>query len=175
MELLVLIALIIVISIVIKYLAAPNHTASKRRIRGPIVYHYQRKASLMTRAESEFYKSLLQTVQGNYSVFSQVHLSAILDHKIKGQNWQAAFRHINGKSVDFVLCDSQNLKPLLGIELDDWSHDGDNRKQRDTEVERIFDEAGIPLLRLRDVNDISQNVLRNKIEQHLHSDAQLHD
>jgi len=42
----------------------------------------------------------------------------VLEHRIKGQDWKAAFRRINGKSVDFVICDKAYIKPLLAIELD---------------------------------------------------------
>ena len=56
-------------------------------------------------------------------MFPQVHLSALLDHKVKGQDWRIAFRHINGKSVDYVLCDKATLQPVYAIELDDYTHE----------------------------------------------------
>jgi very-short-patch-repair endonuclease len=36
----------------------------------------------------------------------------------------------------------------LAIELDDKSHEREDRMERDIEVERIFREAGMPLLRI---------------------------
>jgi very-short-patch-repair endonuclease len=94
-----------------------------------------------------------------YYVFPQIHLSEILDNKIVGQNWKMALRHINQKSIDFLLVRKTDLRPLLGIELDDWSHDSEERKLRDVNVETIFKEAGFPLVRLRNIHHLSENEL----------------
>lgn len=101
----------------------------------------------MSRAEREFFDILIGIVEDKYYVFPQIHLPTILDNKIIGQNWRGAFRHIDEKSVDFVICDKAYIKPIFVIELDDKTHKQDNRKERDEEVERILSEAGIPLLR----------------------------
>lgn len=63
----------------------------------------------MSNTEAEFFKKLQGVAGERYFVFPQVHLSALLDHKVKGQDWRIAFRHINGKSVDYVLCDKATL------------------------------------------------------------------
>ena len=71
----------------------------------------------------------------------------LVEHKIKGQNWKGTLRHISEKSVDFVLCDKSFISPKLAIELDDKSHDRLDRIERDSEVERMLQEAEMPLLR----------------------------
>jgi very-short-patch-repair endonuclease len=111
-------------------------------------YRYARKNYFMTRSEREFYNVLLPLVEHNYVVFAQVQLPTLLSHKIKGQHWQGALSHIDRKSVDFVICDKKFLSPQLVIELDDASHERFDRKLRDQEVEWIFDQAQIPLLRI---------------------------
>lgn len=117
-------------------------------------YEYKRRECIMTAAERKCFNSLVEAVGVTYYVFPQIHLPAILDHKIKnGQNWFAAFRHIDEKSVDFVLCTKNDLCPILAIELDDWSHERPSRQERDREVERILHDAGLPLLRLKDNSD----------------------
>lgn len=113
----------------------------------PPMYHYERRDLIMTRAENDFFKMLDTAVGENYYVFPQVHLSSLFEHKVHGQDWWKAFHHINKKSVDFVICDKQTVRPLAAIELDDWSHKLDKRKVRDIEVERIFKGANFPLLR----------------------------
>ena len=110
----------------------------------------------MTRTESEFFLKLHRVVSERYYVFPQVHLSALLDHKVKGQDWRFAFRHINGKSVDFVLCDKETLRPTYAIELDDLTHEQSDRRKRDIEVERIFEEANLPLVRFKN-KDVSES------------------
>lgn len=127
-------------------------------------YWYERKDSIMTRAESEFFKCLLAVAGTNYHIFPQVHLDAILNFKIKGQSWVGAMHHINQKSVDFVICDLANEKPLVAIELDDRSHEREDRIERDIIVEDILKNAKLPLLRFEyskayNLNEISQKVL----------------
>lgn len=117
----------------------------------PPLYSYRAKECIMTPSEAEFFEKLHSAVGDRYYIFPQIHLSALLDEKVVGQNWNAAFRHINGKSVDYVLCDKVTLKPAYAVELDDASHERADRRERDEEVERIFKEveAGMRLVRLR--------------------------
>lgn len=130
-------------------------------------YHYTRKQYLMTQSESGFLKILFEAVEGRYYIVPQVHLSSILDYKAKGQSWKGAFSHINGKSVDFVICDKQSIQPLIAIEVDDWSHESDTRRARDTEVERILKEAGLPLLRFNNWRSIEVESITNQVRQEL--------
>lgn len=115
----------------------------------PTEYQYKLKALIMSHSEFEFFKILLAALQNRYDVFPQIHLDAILDNKIKGQSWFGAFRHINEKSVDFLLCDKKSGKPILAIELDDRSHEREDRIVRDREVERMLNNVGLPLLRVK--------------------------
>ena len=110
-------------------------------------YKYYAKSYIMTQREGEFFKTLNEVLGSKWYVVPQVHLSALLNHKVKGQNWKGAFQHINGKSVDFVLLSKETTKPICAIELDDSSHDRADRSARDDEVERIFKQANIPLAR----------------------------
>ena len=113
-----------------------------------ILYKYNKKDFLMSRTEGQFFNILKELLGYNYYIFTQVHLSTILDHKIRGQNWRGAFSHINSKSVDYVISD-KIFKPLLVIELDDISHEREDRKERDEIVEDILENTGIPFLRIK--------------------------
>lgn len=133
------------------------------------IYRYKKRQYFLTRAEHEFYNALLQAVGNEYHIFAQVHLPTLLENKIVGQNWMAAFRHINQKSVDFVLCDKIDISPKLAIELDDKSHDKPGRQLRDREVNDIFMNAGMPLLRIKnhgrfDPQELSA-LIRNNLNQ----------
>jgi len=102
----------------------------------------------MTAVEHKLYDALIAAVGHQFYIFAQVHLPTIVDNKVPGQYWKSSFRHIDEKSVDFVLCDKAYISPRLVIELDDSSHKRPDRQERDKEVERILAEAGLPLLRL---------------------------
>lgn len=51
--------------------------------------------------------------------------------------------------MDFVLCDSKTLAPVLVLELDDASHNAKSRQQRDAFVDRVFQAAGLPILHVK--------------------------
>lgn len=119
-------------------------------------YRYYSKPYIMTERENKFFTTLNEIFGSKWYVVPQVHLSALLNYKVKGQNWKAAFRHINGKSVDFVLISKETNKTICAIELDDSTHNYKNRAERDAEVERMFAEAKIPLARFHNVDTISR-------------------
>lgn len=128
-------------------------------------YQYKKRNFFMTRAEHECYDTLVSAVGNEYLVFAQVHLPTLVDNKVVGQNWRGAFRHISEKSVDFVLCDKAYISPKLAIELDDKSHERPERQSRDREVERILQDAGVPLLRLENHGHFNQSELAQKIKE----------
>lgn len=158
METYTLIALIVIIIVLLKVVS--SNFSSKRKVFKNNTYSYTAKSLLMTRAEAEFFTKLMDVVDERYYVFPQVHLSALLDHRVKGQDWRYAFRHINGKSVDFVLCDKETLRPTYAIELDDSTHEMPDRRERDAEVERVFKEAKLPLVRFSNKNISQQEIIQ---------------
>ncbi len=127
------------------------------------IYQYTAKKFFLTRAEHEFYDVLNQAIGNDYRIFAQVHLSSILDEKIIGQSWKAARAHINRTSVDFLLCDKQYLSPKLLIELDDKTHERPDRIERDSKVERILKQAGLPLLRVKNNGSFDSAALSSEI------------
>ncbi len=61
---------------------------------------------------------------------------------------RAVANRIDRKHVDFLLCEARTMRPILGIELDDRSHERPERKARDELVDGVFAAAGLPLLRV---------------------------
>lgn len=130
------------------------------------VYHYNSKQFFLTKPEHDCFDALTNAVGEQYYIFPQVKLDKFLDEHAKGQKWVAALRHINQKSVDFLLCDKIYLNPKLAIELDDSSHNSPTRQERDMEVERILIDAHFPLLRLTHSDISSPDSLKQKVALH---------
>jgi len=80
-----------------------------------------------------------------YIVLAQVALSRILGVK-KGNNFGEWFNRINRMSVDFVLC-SKDLTIIAVIELDDSSHEKENRRVSDLKKDKALSSAGIRIVR----------------------------
>jgi hypothetical protein len=140
------IAVIILIAIVIIVimLAGQNKKVQEEIL---VKYSYLSKKQIMTNAEKVFYDKLLATLGNDHYIVPQAHLSMFIDHKIKGQNWKGAFSVINGKSVDFLIVEKTTQKPVLAIELDDYTHARPDRVKRDAVVVEILNRAGVPLQR----------------------------
>lgn len=159
--LIIFVILMAVVFIVLKKFSPDIFNGEEKVSKSP--YNYKKKDFLMSRAEHEFFNILVEVVGNQYYVFPQIHLSTILDNKVVGQNWRGAFRHIDEKSVDFVICDKAYIKPILAIELDDKTHEREDRKGRDGEVERILKESGLSLLRFGNNGSFNKEEIKRLI------------
>ena len=157
-----IIGLLIIAGIV---LAALKGLSEREEEKEQPKYQYKKRNYFLTRAEHECFNSIVEAAGTDYYVFAQVHLPTLLDNKVVGQNWRGAFRHISEKSVDFVVCDRKYLSPKLAVELDDKTHERADRQERDKEVERILQDAGVPLLRLENHGSFNSNELALKIRE----------
>jgi len=162
--LIIFIAVIVVGFVLIKNYFPENISENKK---SKPLYNYKRKYFLISRPEHEFFDILVEVMGNKYYVFPQIHLSNILDNKIVGQNWKGAFRHIDEKSVDYVICDKAYIKPLLAIELDDRTHEKEDRKERDAEVKRILDQVGLPFLIFENHGSFNKEEIKKIISEKL--------
>lgn len=127
-------------------------------------FEYRRKDCIMTDAERECFHSLVAEMGPDYYFFPQIHLDAIVQPTNLRKNRFNAFRHINQKSVDFVACSKEGMRPLFAIELDDKTHKRPQRIERDKEVERILNGAGIPLIRIENRGRFDQKELARLVQ-----------
>lgn len=109
---------------------------------------YYVRERLVTKAELRFYKALQKAVQDDFEIFAMVRLADLFRVESETRNKRSWVGKILAKHCDFVLCDPGDLKPRMGIELDDRSHQRADRKERDEFVDEAFESAGLPLLRV---------------------------
>ena len=127
---------------------------------------YRLRDDFLSPGELAFYRVLVTTVDGTAVVLTKVNLSDLFFVSRSRQN--AAYRNrIDRKHVDFLLCDATTMRPRVGIELDDRSHDAANRKERDRFVERVFETAGLPLVRVPLRSGYSVIELRSLLAPHV--------
>jgi hypothetical protein len=113
----------------------------------PLPYHI--RDDFLSPAELNFYR-VLCTATGDWAVVCpKVSLGDLFYAQTGSYATNVAYRNkIDRKHVDFLLCDAQSIYPLVGIELDDGSHQRAYRQERDRFVEEVFEAAGLPLLRI---------------------------
>ncbi|MCU0498462.1 MAG: DUF2726 domain-containing protein [Anaerolineae bacterium] len=112
-------------------------------------FPYQLRDHFLSPAELSFFE-VLRTVVGNQATLcTKVGLSDLF--RVKNDDASAYRRYTNKidrKHVDFLLCDSSTMRPILGIELDDKSHQRADRRERDAFVDQVFQAAGLPLVHI---------------------------
>lgn len=112
------------------------------------VLPYKLRDDFLSQIEFTFYKALVASVGPQVIICPKVGLSDILFVTRPSENYGYVNR-IARKHVDFVLCDSISMKPILAIELDDSSHDRPSRRERDVFVDKALEAANLPILRIR--------------------------
>ncbi|NTW29118.1 MAG: DUF2726 domain-containing protein [Coriobacteriia bacterium] len=109
---------------------------------------YRMRDDFLSKAELSFYRVLHNAVDGRAVICPKVNLCDVFFVVRPNENMAARGR-ISQKHVDFLLCESDTLRPVLGLELDDSSHARQDRQQRDELVDSVFQAAGLPLLHIQ--------------------------
>src|SRR5438132_1702027 len=94
---------------------------------------YSKKNYFFSAAERSFYE-ILRRLAPNHALFAKVRLADVIYVDKRTTSRQADLNRICSKHVDSLLCDS-NLAPVVAIELDDSSHDGEDRQSRDSFID----------------------------------------
>src|SRR5262245_32267557 len=71
---------------------------------------YERRGILLTAAEINFLRTLQLAVREDWLIFSKVRLSDIIKVRPRTRKFQSWQSRIQGKPLDFVLCDEETLE-----------------------------------------------------------------
>ena len=120
----------------------------------PLQYRYRpaNQGLLLTPTESIFYGALKQAVGNGLEIHAKVRVADVLEPGVSRRQrllWGFSFNKIKAKHFDFVLCDSKTLKVELVIELNDRTHQKNDRRKRDAFLEDACEQAGVKLLFLK--------------------------
>jgi len=109
-------------------------------------FPYIKKEYLLSEAEKKFYFVLVKILGNDYLIFPKVRMADLFYMpKMSNSRFYHYFNKIQSKHVDFLICDKENIRPLLAIELDDSSHYKMDRILRDKLVDKIFEGAKLPI------------------------------
>lgn len=113
-----------------------------------IVYPYHLRDDFVTKAEHNFYMVMRSIVPESAVVLAKVSLGDLFYVRSNdASEFRTYTNKIDRKHVDFLLCDAKTMRPIVGIELDDKSHQRNDRQVRDEFVEGVFRAAKLPLIR----------------------------
>ena len=152
--LLLIVAVIVVVIIAMK--------AKRQSGKSDALWPFYAKKPL-TQPEQILYFRLRNALP-DHIILAQVQLSRFLGVK-KGNNFHAWNNRINRMSADFVVC-NKDSSIVAVIELDDESHEREDRKTADSKKNKALSSAGIPIVRwqvkmLPDEPKIKASILPN--------------
>lgn len=138
----------------------PQPMSNKRLVDELAVWPYE-PMPLMTDTEVKFYHQLKLAIP-EYPIFTQVQLSRLIQ-TTEVDDARFWFNRISRMSVDYVVMSTNLQTCLIAIELDDWTHDEQTRKQADIKKDKALASAGIPIMRFHGENIPAVNVLREEV------------
>ena len=131
---------------------------------------YKPKRYLITKNELNFYKVLTEIANElDLIIFAQVSLYNIIKIK-ENLDYKTEIKYFNkiaSKSIDFVLADKKDCRIKLCIELDDLTHNRQDRIKRDKFINELFKELEINLLRYPVYNIYYKDILKKKIQENI--------
>jgi Protein of unknown function (DUF2726) len=140
--------------------------AKGRPTKGPV---YFARKSLFTPAERSLFGVLQSLALPGVTLMAKVRLEDVFG-VVKGldrSSRQSARNKISSRHVDFLLLQESDGRPLLGIELDDSSHQEEGRKARDNFVDSVFAAAALPILHIPVQASYAPAEIRAQIDQAL--------
>lgn len=110
-------------------------------------FPYEKKY-ILTNNEYNFYKNLKNIAKKyNVQILAKVRLADLIDvkkGKYNAKQWGYYFNRIKSKHIDFVLVD--DMKVIMLIELDDRTHQRQDRINRDDFIDMVTSNCGYELI-----------------------------
>lgn len=127
-------------------------------------FPYRLRDDFLSPAERSFYLTLRASVDEWADICPKVNLGDLFYATCKNFGERQSYTNkINRKHIDFLICDKKTARPLLGIELDDKSHNLVARQERDHFIENVFKVANLPLERISVKNAYSPKELNSRL------------
>lgn len=143
--------------LVVSVLAAFEATARNRDMMSRC--HYRSRKQLMVGAEKHCFQLLNDIFGQKFYVIPDVQLSALLSHKVGRQNRGAAYSFIDQKTVDFVFCNKETLRPVCAVKLDDGSKKDKSLGGDPKDMEKFFKSARLPFVRITDPKKLDRQTI----------------
>ena len=125
---------------------------------------YYLKKSIVTPVEKWMFAIIKDELTEEYIVAPKVGIKDFVGVK-NGNNYMKYFGHIAQRHIDFLVCKRDTLAPAFGIEIDDTSHEQQQRKTRDQENDQIYHAIGIKVLHIP--TKIKENELRERVRKEI--------
>jgi len=123
---------------------------------------YRRKF-LLTKNEYWFYKSLKEiTDKYDFAVLAKIRFADLVEVSAEAdkKEYMKYFGKIKSKHIDFILCKKDNLYPELLIELNDSSHNTEDRIKRDEFIKKIAEKVGYKMVFVDGTQNLEETIIK---------------
>ena len=127
-----------------------TENVDEEKLENPNYYlPYRVRKTIMSEHERLLFCNLKVVLGSIYDVYPQMKLDKIfcVERQRAYKYYLGWLRRINQKSVDFLVVDKNTQSPVFAIELDDSSHEDEDRIERDKFVQELFKRNNFPLVR----------------------------
>ncbi len=123
---------------------------------------YRRKF-LLTKNEYRFYKSLKEIADKyGFAVLAKIRFADLVEvsAEVDKKEYMKYFGKIKSKHIDFILCKKDNLYPELLIELNDSSHNKEDRIKRDDFIKKIAEKVGYKMVFVSGTQNLEETIIK---------------
>ena len=123
---------------------------------------YRRKF-LLTKNEYWFYKSLKEIADKyDFAVLAKIRFADLVEVSAEAdkKEYMKYFGKIKSKHIDFILCKKDNLYPELLIELNDSSHNTEDRIKRDEFIKKIAEKVGYKMVFVDGTQNLEETIIK---------------
>ena len=123
---------------------------------------YRRKF-LLTKNEYWFYKSLKEIADKyDFAVLAKIRFADLVEvsAEVDKKEYMKYFGKIKSKHIDFILCKKDNLYPELLIELNDSSHNTEDRIKRDEFIKKIAEKVGYKMVFVDGTQNLEETIIK---------------
>jgi len=117
---------------------------------GDINFAYEKSKSLTTPTEQKFFNLLIESIDDQYYINKKVRMEDVINVKRRTEKKEKfGFRsRIKLRHIDFTISKKQTGEIIKCIELDDLTHLKNSKQASDDIIDKIFETAGVSLLRI---------------------------
>lgn len=123
---------------------------------------YRRKF-LLTKNEYWFYKRLKEIADKyDFAVLAKIRFADLVEVSAEAdkKEYMKYFGKIKSKHIDFILCKKDNLYPELLIELNDSSHNKEDRIKRDDFIKKIAEKVGYKMAFVDGTQNLEETIIK---------------
>ncbi len=158
-QIIALIAGFVLLAIILKWLFFGGRKPSR--------YPYQRRSLLFSPDDRVFFRALQNAVGTEYEIFGKISVCDIIapNKSASGMAAKNAFKPLEGRHFDFILCEKNSLSVACAVQLLDKT--GQTRIEDEDPLIEICANLGLPLVNFPVMPEYSADNIRDNLRKAL--------